>query len=236
MSGPNEPKRPGRSSNPGQEPELDFESDALLDSLLFDELPGPTPLPTNPTPIKLHQPSKREFSEDDVTVVGRTEDLLAKLTHEEDDGTSGLEDLANSDIDQLLSSLPAPPAVETNPPPTVSIPRLPDVPPAPRVPGVPRRASRLPGSLVPRSGRGATTKPPSVNPAGPPARQPFPLAVSPQAPQVAPVARQTLDRTIPERGSANQDDDERTRVFTQEQALNAVEPGSADRLSAPFLD
>ena len=93
MSGPNQPKQPSGASKDKQ---LDLEQDALLDSLLFDELPAPAP-PAEPTPIKLHQPLKREFSEDDVTVVGRTEDLLASLSQYEDDGTSGLEDLASSD-------------------------------------------------------------------------------------------------------------------------------------------
>ena len=229
MSGPNEPKRPGRDSSPGQDQE---ESDALLDSLLFDELPGPTPAP-EATPLKLHQPQKREFSEDDVTVVGRTEDLLANLTREEDDGTSGLEDLANSDIDQLLSSMPAAPDVETNPPPTVTGPRLPEVPPAPRVPGVPRPASRGPASVFPRSAQDATTKPPSVNPAGPPARQPFPLAVSPQAPQVM-AGRQSLSRAVPRLGGTREDEDERTRIFTQQQALDEVDPAAPQVLADPF--
>ena len=101
MSGPNQPKQPSGTSKDKQ---LDFEQDALLDSLLFDELHAPAPSPA-PTPIKLHHPVKREFSEDDVTVVGRTEDLLASLARDEDDGTSGLEDLASADIDQLLSMI-----------------------------------------------------------------------------------------------------------------------------------
>jgi len=233
MSGPNEPKRPDHGKSPGQDRELDFESDALLDSLLFDELPGLTPAP-DATPLKLHHPEKREFSEDDVTVVGRTEDLLANLARGEDDGTSGLEDLANSDIDQLLSSMPAAPEVETNPPPTATMPRLPEVPPAPRVPGVPRPASRSPASVFPKAGQDATIKPPSVNPAGPPARQPFPLAVSPQAPQVAASGRQSLNRVVPRLGSAREDEDERTRIFTQQQALDEVDPGAPDVLADPF--
>ena len=194
MSGPNEPKQPSGASKDKQ---LDFEQDALLDSLLFDELPAPAP-PPEPTPIKLHQPLKREFSEDDVTVVGRTEDLLASLSQYEDDGTSGLEDLASSDVDQLLSSMPAAsPEAETGPPPAASVPRLPDVPPAPRLPAVPRPASRLPASVFPRSGPDTTAKPPAVNPAGPPARQPFPPAFSPQAPQAAPAARKEPNRVVP---------------------------------------
>jgi len=230
MSGPNEPKQPGRTTNPGKDQE-DLESDALLDSLLFDEIPAAAPAPDLTPPVRFY-PQARQFSEDDVTVVGRTEDLLAKLTREEDDGTSGLEDLANSDIDQLLSSMPAAaPEVETSPPPTAAIPRLPDVPPAPRVPGIPRPASRF--STGPRLGVDATTKPPSVNPAGPPARQPFPLAVSPQAPQVASATRQPLNRLAPR---SREEEDERTRIFTQQQALEEVEPGAPEVLPDPFQD
>ncbi|MET0793669.1 MAG: hypothetical protein ABW061_19270, partial [Polyangiaceae bacterium] len=116
MSDVNEPKRPGLSGSAasvGKElgSDLDFEPDALLDSLLFDELPTsvppPAPAPASALPVQLHHPVKREYSEDDVTVVGRTEDLLAALAHHEDDGTSGLEELASSDVDQLLSSMPA---------------------------------------------------------------------------------------------------------------------------------
>jgi tetratricopeptide (TPR) repeat protein len=231
MSGPNEPKRPGRNSESSDQ---DLESDALLDSLLFDELPAPTPPPA-PTPLKLHQPQRREYSEDDVTVVGRTEDLLASLARE-DDGTSGLEDLAGSDIDQLLSSMPAGPAeAETGPPPAASVPRLPDVPPAPRVPVVPapRPASRLPGSVIPRAAVDATTRPPAVNPAGPPARQPFPPAVSPRAPQVAPTGQRPLN---PRLQPGAEEEDERTRIFSHQEALEEVESAGPELPNEPFRD
>jgi len=230
MSGPNEPKQPGRSAGAGKGNEREFESDALLDSLMFDEAPPPP----EPTPIKLHQPTRREFSEDDVTVVGRSEDLFAMLAREDDDGTSGLEDLAGADVDQLLSSMPAGPAeAETNPPPAPSVPRLPDVPPAPRLPAaaaVPRPASRLPASVIPRQGLDATARPPAINPSGPPPLQPFPPAMSPRAPQAAPAARQSLKRF------AADDEDERTRVFTHQEALNEIAPSDPDVLADPFLD
>ncbi|MEI9951032.1 MAG: hypothetical protein WDO74_19150 [Pseudomonadota bacterium] len=191
MSGPNEPKQPRLAGSSGQDNDIDYESDALLDSLMLDEIPPSVP-PPQAAPLKLHQPEKREYSEDDVTVVGRTEDVLAMLAREDDDGTSGLEDLASADVDQLLSIMPAGVnEAETSPPPPTSMPRLPEVPPAPRVPAVPRPASRLPASVMPRPGLDATGKPPAVNPAGPPARQPFPPAVSPRAPQAAPAARQS---------------------------------------------
>jgi len=228
MSGPNEPKQP---TSAGKDKELDFESDALLDSLLFEEIPAPTSPPAPALP-KLHQPQKREFSEDDVTVVGRTEDLFAKFAREEDDGTSGLEDLANSDIDQLLSSIPAAASeAETNPPPA-SAPRLPDVPPAPRVPNsVPRPSSRLPASVIPRPAFNATAKPPAVNPSGFPARQPFPPAFSPKAPEAAASGRQSLNRAVPRLGAPSDEEEERTRIFSQQEAL--AEVASSERAIRP---
>ena len=238
MSGPNEPKQP-RSEAKGDP--HDFESDALLDSLLFEELPAPSSAPAPaPTPVaspaQLHQPQRREFSEDDVTVVGRTEDLLAKLAQEEDDGTSGLEDLAGSDVDELLSSMPAGRAEpESKPPSGPAIPRLPEVPPAPRLPGVPRPGARLPASVIPRPGLDTTGKPPAVNPAGPPARQPFPLAVSPQAPQAAPGGQRFPKQAVPQR-TAPFEEEERTRVFSHQDELNELESFEPDVLADPFLE
>ena len=187
--------------------------------------------PPGPTPLKLHQPQKREFSEDDVTVVGRTEDLFAMLAREDDDGTSGLEDLANSDVDQLLSSIPAGPFVaDSNPPTAPPVSRLPDLPPAPRMPPVPRPAA------IPRVGLEVTAKPPAVNPAGPPARQPFPPAVSPKAPQAAPGARQPLSQFQPPQGAPPPDDEERTRVLTHQEAMKEVVPFDSEVLPDPFLE
>ena len=232
MSGPNEPKQPGRTTGAGAESEL--EPDALLDSLLFEEIAEPA-VPPEPAPIKLHQPQQREFSEDDVTVVGRTDDLFAMLAREDDDGTSGLEDLAGADVDQLLSSLPAAAhEAETNAPPAPSVPRLPDVPPAPRMPAVPRPASRVPGSIVPRLAPDSTAKPPAINPSGPPARQPFPPAVSPRAPQAAPSSRQSPNIDVPRLGSDAEDDEERTRVFSQD-ALNELESSAPHLPAEPFV-
>ncbi|HET7540227.1 MAG TPA: hypothetical protein VFK05_10160 [Polyangiaceae bacterium] len=242
MSGPNEPKQPGRNGGIKVQ-ERDLESDALLDSLLFDELPAPT-APPDPTAIKLHQPQKRDFSEDDVTVVGRTEDLFAKLSREEDDGTSGLEDLASADIDQLLSSVPPAAAeAETNPPPAAKIPRLPEVPPAPRVPTVPRPASRSSVPSAPRQDS-TTAKPPAINPAGPPARQPFPPAVSPQAPPVARPLPQSLrttplaqsQRATPKLSTSREEDEENTRIFTHQEAVDEVEQSEPGLLADPFRE
>ena len=256
MSDSNEPKRPGRAGSAGSigkelGDDLDFEPDALLDSLLFDEVPA-SALPT-PPPIKLHQPASREYSEDDVTVVGRTEDLLARLSNHDDDGTSGLEDLASSGIDQLLSSVPpsaleAPQARELPP-----VPRLPDVPVATRAPAVPRpaSASRLP-SMQPRVGYDMTAKPPAINPAGPPPRQPFPPAVSPRAPQAS--ARDSSPKFAPPRPGSTPDfsrppsepvapapfdeleDEERTRIYTSVGSSPSIQPSDPDMLADPFSE
>jgi cellulose synthase operon protein C len=272
MSDANEPKRPGVSGSAGSigkelGGDLDFESDALLDSLLGGELPASV------APSSLHRPVKREYSEDDVTVVGRSEDLLKSLIAQhqhDDDGTSGLEELASSDVDQLLSSLPVS-AAEISPigEAPSGIPRLPDVPPAPRVPAVPRPASRLPS--IQRPSLDATAKPPALNPAGLPARQPFPPALSPRAPSAresaprfaaprpgssteapspaslattspppaSPVsAAPTSAPSAPARRAAalhesEEDEEERTRIFTQSSA--GIQPSDPDMLADPFV-
>ena len=242
MSDPNEPKRPGLAGSPasiGKQlgDDLDFEPDALLDSLLFDEAPQSS-APT-PHAIKLHQPAKREYSEDDVTVVGRTADLLASLAsaaaEDGDDGTSGLEELASADIEQLLSSMPASaaePEAPNNERP--GIPKLPDVPPAPRVPVVPRPASRMP-SFSGFPGSEATARPPAINPAGPPPRQPFPPAVSPRAPQ----ARERVSFTP--LNEPDEEEEERTRIYTGPsspdlEALESIRPSEPDMLPDPFME
>ncbi|MEO6602612.1 MAG: hypothetical protein ABIQ16_22200, partial [Polyangiaceae bacterium] len=267
MSDANEPKRPTVPESAGSigkelDDDLDFEPDALLDSLLFDELPASVPPPS------LHRPVKREYSEDDVTVVGRSEDLLKALTQQhDDDGTSGLEELASSDVDQLLSSMP----VSADEISTVGedarpeIPRLPDVPRAPRVPAVPRPESR---SLLQRPSLDATARPPALNPAGLPARQPFPPAMSPRAPSARESAQNfvaprpgpsteaptpaSLATTSPPPALAapprapsvatlgagtldsGDDEEERTRIFT----LNApgIQPSNPDILADPFVE
>jgi lipopolysaccharide biosynthesis regulator YciM len=238
MSEPNDPKQPGRSApgagssgGEGLSDDSDFETDALLDGLLFDDPTTSVPTPVVPAPkppLSLLRPSKREYSEDDVTVVGRTEDLFAGVVV--DDGTTGLEDLARSDISELLSSIPSGAASE--PVPNLGEPpaRLPDIPAAPRLPAVPttvpRPVSRL-ASNVPRPSLDATAKPPAINPAGPPPRQPFPPAMSPRAPSAALSERLGAPKaTVPRPGSSTSsvppppgplqegdDDDEHTRVY-----------------------
>jgi uncharacterized protein HemY len=248
MSEPNDPKRP-----PSRLPhEDDLEADALLDSLLFDDslasAPPPAALPANV--IQLHKPKSREYAEDDVTVVGRTEDLFPNAAL--DDGTTGLEDLASSDIDQLLSSMPAAPApaggAESEASNADAPPHLPEIPSAPRLPAVPRPGPRA-VSAAPRPE--TTARPPAVNPAGPPSRQPFPLAMSPRAPSAAPPEgagkltslRQSspspletpLIETIPPSAppapfappaplNEPEDEEERTRVFIAHTSLSVPPP------------
>lgn len=250
MSEPNDPNKPGSASSIGKElgDDLDFEPDALLDGLLFDDASvaaGPTPVVPAKHPANLHRPEKREYSEDDVTVVGRTEDLFAGVAV--DDGTTGLEDLAGSDIDELLSSMPASAASE--PATSGSEPRLrlPDIPAAPRLPtvpaAVPRPVSHL-GSSVPRPSIDATAKPPAVNPAGPPARQPFPPALSPRAPNAGLAARDRAAQfAAPRPGGVvtssktpssvppppaplqdEEDEEERTRVYFARIGEPSIEP------------
>jgi tetratricopeptide (TPR) repeat protein len=246
MSDPNEPKRPapGRAGSPGSigkelGKDLEFEPDALLDSLLFDEAPV-SAVPT-PRKIKLHEPAQRDYPEDEVTVVGRTEDLFARV--QADDGTSGLEDLAGSDIDELLSSTPASNVAAT----PANLPQLeqPKLVAPPELPALPRFGSAAPRpsratlrmpSAIPRSTE-STAKPPAINPAGPPPRQPFPPAVSPQAPKVVPRPGEAAGKFPPPRPAHESqptlppvapppepsdaaDEDERTRIYSQPSSPN----------------
>ncbi|HEY4106146.1 MAG TPA: hypothetical protein VGM44_19740, partial [Polyangiaceae bacterium] len=247
MSDPNEPKRPapGRAGSPGAigkelGDDLEFEPDALLDSLLFDEPPvSGAPTPKN---IKLHEPTQRDYPDDEVTVVGRTEDLFLRV--QADDGTSGLEDLASADIDELLSSTPSSAPAEATreatpkfapPEPKPALPEIvfaaaPELPAVPRVQSTVPRPGIRPASAVPRPGAESTAKPPAVNPAGPPPRQPFPPARSPEAPKVAALASEPGTRFAPPRpGSSGilppaappaaaqgtpEEEDERTHIYS----------------------
>ena len=186
MSDPKDPKAPSPHGGPGSigkglGEDLDFESDALLDSLLFDNS-APASAAASPPSVRLHSPASRDYPDDEVTMVGRADDLLQQVIA--DDGTSGLEDLAHSDIDDLLS---------TNNPPSVAPERValrPDagiteIPSAPKAPAAPRPGLPFP-SASPRPSLDATAKPPAINPAGPPARQPFPPTLSPRAPGTVP--------------------------------------------------
>ncbi len=155
--GPTGAGRSGTAGSIGAElGELDFEPDALLDSLLTedDAVPGrPTPSPVMPAaspspPVsrpgrKLHEPPERRFAIDDVTVVGNR------------DSIAGPEDAISEQPD---SSVPTP--ARAAPPRPASIPR-----PSP-----------------PRPAPDTTAQPPAINPPGHPPREPFPPAASPLAP------------------------------------------------------
>jgi tetratricopeptide (TPR) repeat protein len=99
MSEPNDPTNPERApteeptqtggrrapasahAGPIRDDDLDFEADALLDSLLND--PFPSPIASAIPGPKLHEPFQRLYSQDEVTVVGREiEELLARSTEE----------------------------------------------------------------------------------------------------------------------------------------------------------
>jgi tetratricopeptide (TPR) repeat protein len=224
--------RSGSAGSIGKElgDDLDFEADALLDSLLSDEPPPPTPHvklsgsgrpsapgesqpPPSDGPV-LHAPESREFSDDDVTWVGNV-DAIAAQELQELAASMGLGDNGPATALPSDEAPPAPTAeVLPPPPPAAVVPAVPALPPPPAFspprPGIPRPggASAVPrpaGSRAPTPARGTgTAQPPAVNPAGPPARQPFPPAHSPQAPLVTPLP--------PSREQGGFLDDEVTRV------------------------
>lgn len=189
--------RSGSAGSIGKElgEDLDFEADALLDSLLSDDAPAApvkkstrpaAAAPSAPPPPSegrmLHAPVAREFPDDEPTWVGNIE------------AATGL------DLQALAAKVgrAQKPSAEVRPPPppagTLVIPVLPP-PPAfspPRPAGIPRPfgASSVPRpvSRAPTPSRvSGTAQPPAVNPPGPPQRQPFPPAMSPAAPYATPV-------------------------------------------------
>ncbi|HEY2406121.1 MAG TPA: hypothetical protein VGI10_08965 [Polyangiaceae bacterium] len=237
------PGRSGSAGSIGKElgGDLDFEPDALLDSLLFDEPAPASAVPTPRQPVVGTPPDLGDFGDDEeVTRVGRTEDLLARM--QADDGASGLEDLASSDVDDLLSS--APPAqtlddwddaTEQRPIDIPSEAKLPEPElPQVRTPIVPRPSSKLPElkvSAVPRPGIPrpsieTTAQPPAVNPAGPPARQPFPPAVSPALPPIVPASS----------AAREEDSEEHTQVFQNSLAELDVSSSAPPMLESAFAD
>ncbi len=215
MSDPTEPNRPasgtGRAAQTAEEraAEQELENDALLDSLLFEDaaaLPAPAEpeLPSNIA--KLHQPSNHQYSEDDVTVVGRGEDLFAEVSS--DDGTTGLEDLASSDIDELLSSMPASPIenVDAWPydAPVQPSARLPDVSAGLRLPAPPRP--------IARSTSGAP--------------RPEAVATSTEAPPASAGPGSLLESLEPDPASKpNEDEEEQTRFFLRDSPVSVIAPG-----------
>jgi tetratricopeptide (TPR) repeat protein len=165
--------RSGSAGSIGKElgEDLDFEADALLDSLLSDipppvksVAPSAPPRPSDAPPPSegpmLHAPASREFPDDEPTWVGNI------------DAATGL-DLqalaAKMGLDKPAEVLPppAPPAAAAPaipvlpPPPAFSPPRPAGVPRPGGVSSVPRPASRAP-SRAPTPGRGMdTVQPPS---------------------------------------------------------------------------
>jgi tetratricopeptide (TPR) repeat protein len=192
----------GRSGTPGSigkelGDNLDFEADALLDSLLSDDAPNPTPVkattsgrpsapggarPSDPPASEgrmLHAPERREYADDEVTWVGNIEAaqqqelaaLAAKVGSQQKPGRA-IPPPPNETA-PVVPVLPPPPAF--SPTRASSVPRPGGVSSVPR-PGL----SRPPATSMSKRGTlpgTGTAEPPSVSSAAPPPRQPFPFAV-----------------------------------------------------------
>lgn len=180
--------------------ELDFEADALLESLTGDD--EPTPVRNEPTssrsglPLgpKLHEPEQRDYPDDEVTVVGKSDALKQALAEVAPPTASAeppsappsseppTEELAPEELDELDELLGGP---DQEPLPTLVAPK-PEPPPAP--PALPRAAVPRPGGQPPPPPRKGTLvglqpnqAPPSIpRPAIP--RPGNPLGAAPPAP------------------------------------------------------
>lgn len=192
------PGRSGSAGSIGKElgDDLDFEADALLDSLLSDEPPPPSVTSARPSarvtggapapsdgPV-LHAPGQREYPDDEPTWVGKI-------------GEAGLE---LEDIAEKARAIRR--AAEVPPPPTAA-----DEPAIPALPPPPAFSPPRPG--VPRP-RGVTNVPrPSSS------RAPAPRGSGSSSPPAAPreAAMSELTPLPPKRGlPAFPEDDEVTRV------------------------
>ena len=170
--------RSGSAGSIGKElgEDLDFEADALLDSLLSDEPPAaspkksapPAPVSEPPPPAEgpvLLAPTAREFPDDEPTWVGNI-DAATGLDLQALAAKAGLVDKPSSEV----RPPPPPPAAGTPaipvlpPPPAFSPPRPAGIPRPGGTSAVPRPASRAP---TPARGTG-TAQPPAVNPPRPP--------------------------------------------------------------------
>jgi len=207
----------GRSGTPGSigkelGEDLDFEADALLDSLLSDEPPPPSknsaqtaaPRPASEAPPPsegrvLHAPTAREYPDDEPTWVGNI-DAATGLDLKALAARMGLGDPGEEKAG----------AVVRPPPPAAGAPAIPVLPPPPafsppRPGGVPRpggsSAVPRPPSRAPTPARGIGGAEPGASPAP---RQPYPPAVS-RTPHATPIPR---SRDVP----AFAEDDEVTRV------------------------
>lgn len=214
--------RSGSAGSIGKElgEDLDFEADALLDSLLSDDSiapkapsvrPGskaPSVAPGSRSPSEappsdgrvLHAPQSREFPDDEPTWVGNL-DSTTSLELQALAAKMGLGDRPGSAVlpPPTTSGGPAIPVLP--PPPAFAAPRPAGVPRPGGVSSVPRLGSRAP---TPARGTG-TAEPPGVNPPGPPPKQPYLPAVSPSAPYATPMPQ---TRELP----VFDQDDEVTRV------------------------
>lgn len=215
----------GRSASPGaigQElgGDLDFEPDALLDSLLGgDDAPTPMKPPEAKPPEGVPAPRATRPEGDVRSIPPGTvdEDEFEDFDDEDPTGVIELPPLEDApgeeeftEVDDLLSSPPPAPARPLPPvaravPPSKQKPALSRPVPLSRTPvskhqsgsrtpsstqtkplpnfvqtsTVPRPGSRVPRPATPQK----TATPPAVNPAGLPAREPFPLAHSPEPPR-----------------------------------------------------
>ncbi|HYJ10101.1 MAG TPA: hypothetical protein VEX18_13860, partial [Polyangiaceae bacterium] len=191
--------RSGTAGSIGKElgDDLDFEADALLDSLLSDDAPKPPHVkpaasgrpsaggaarPSDPPPSDgrvLHAPESREYADDEVTWVGNIEAAqqqeLAALA-----AKVGLQDKPGAVIPPPPST--ASPVVPVLPPPPAFSPAgAAGVPRPGGVSSVPRPGLSRPPTASPVSKRGTlpgtgSAVPEALRSAGPPPRQPFPSA------------------------------------------------------------
>lgn len=187
--------RSGTAGSIGKElgEDLDFEADALLDSLLSDDSIAPNKS-TRPPPAKpasepppsegrvLHAPQSREFPDDEPTWVGNL-DAETSLELQQLAARTGSANKTGSGVLPPPRSAAAPPSVPIlPPPPAFAAPRPAGIPRPGGVSSVPRPLSR-----APTPGPGSNAQPPSVNPPGPPPKQPYQPASSPAAPYATPV-------------------------------------------------
>ena len=219
--------RSGSAGSIGKElgDDLEFEADALLDSLLAGEAPAQpgkksvrpgtpgaaTPQSEPPPPSEagmLHAPDNREFPDDEPTWVGN----IDEATGLDVQALAAKAGLGQKPKDGLRPPPPhaRAPAIPVLPPPPSFAPPRPGGVPRPGVSSVPRPGSRAPTPARGTRGTLAGTgnpQPPAVNPAGPPPRQPYPPAMSPATPYATPVPPA---RELPVFGGEH--DDEVTRV------------------------
>ena len=208
--------RSGSAGSIGQElgGDLDFEADALLDSLLSDEAPKtphvkttPSGGPSAPGPEAtkssqpppsdgpmLHAPHSREYADDEVTWVGNVDAAqqqeLKKLADQVGLGgkPAGLQ-AKPAGLQAKPGSLEAKPAGEViPPPPTAAAPMVPALPPLPAF-SAPKPAG------IPRPGGASSVPRPTLSrpPASSASRSPTPSAPRPPvSPAVMPSHKGTL--------------------------------------------